>query len=138
MAEKKEATVRDFTDTVKEITGVVKESYLNGLELALSLWEENLRVLNSQLDKWLSLQQDYVKAGKEYYEKFPKEMVPFLNGNAKAVNEEVDRVMSFQKDYVDSVRSISDKFIKDTLSLTQKNVDRAFSIYDDFLNSFRV
>jgi len=33
MAEKKEARIRDLTDTVREITGLVKENYLNGLRL---------------------------------------------------------------------------------------------------------
>jgi hypothetical protein len=75
--------VEDLTEPVREITGLVKENYLNGVEFASSLWEENLKILNTQVDQWLNLQQDYIKAGGEYYEKFPKELVPFWNGNSK-------------------------------------------------------
>ena len=33
--------VKDFAEVVKGITGLVKENYLNGVGVTLSLWEEN-------------------------------------------------------------------------------------------------
>jgi hypothetical protein len=138
MAEKKDSRVKDFTDTVEGFTGVVKGNYLNGLKLAISIWEENQKVLNAQVDQWLNFQKEYVKASREAYEKLPKEVRDLWNGNAKAVNEEVDRMIAFQKEYVETVRSISDKVAKETVSLTQKNVEKAFSLFDEYFGSLKV
>jgi predicted small secreted protein len=123
--------VKDFAEMVKEITGLVKDSYLNGIEFAVSLWEENLKVLNSQVDQWLDVQQEYIKAGKEFYERFPKEVVVFSDGKS------VDRFLAFQKDYIESIRRVSDKFIKETWSLAEKNVEKAFSFVEDYLSLLR-
>src|SRR3990172_4358694 len=97
-ATKETQKVKDFTETVKGMTGLVKENYINGVEFALSLWD----------------------------------------GNPKAINGQVDRLVAFQKDYVDSVRKVSDKFTKEALNLTQKNVEKAFSLIDDYIGLFRV
>jgi hypothetical protein len=75
---------------------------------------------------------------REFYEKFPKEATVFWNGSTKTVNQEIDRYVALQKDYIDSVRSLSDKFAKDTLNLTQKNVERTFAFFDEYLDAFKV
>lgn len=138
MAEIKDALkVKDLTETVKGLTGLVKENYLNGVELALSLWAENLKVLDSQVDQWFSFQQEYVKTGKEWHKKLPKETETVFNGSSKAI-EELDRLVTFQKDYVKSVRTITDKFKKETQSIAHKNVEKAFSLVEDYLNTFKV
>jgi len=130
--------VKDLTETVRGITGLVKEGYVSGIGVALSLWEENLKILNAQVEQLLNLHQDYIKAGREFYGKFPKEGAAPWNGNLqKTVNEGIDRFAAYQKDYVSSVRSVSDKFTMETLKLTQKNVEKAFSLFDDYLNLFR-
>lgn len=132
MAETKEAfKVKDFTDTVKGITGLVKENYLNGVDLYFSLWAENMKVLDSQLDQWLNVQQEYIKAGKEAYEKLPKEFVAYSKADS------AERFLALQKDYVATVKKVSDKFTKDTLNLAHKNTEKAFSLFDDYLNLFR-
>ncbi len=136
-ATKETLKVRDLSETVRGITGLVKENYLNGVEFALSLWEENLKVLNTQVDHWLNVKKNYINSVRELYEKSPKEVVPFWNGNSKVINDEVDRLVVFQKDYTESVRSISDRFTKETLNLTKKNVEKALSLFDDYLNVFR-
>ncbi|MGE5443088.1 MAG: hypothetical protein ACM3SR_00600 [Ignavibacteriales bacterium] len=136
-ATKETLKVKDFAETVKGITGLVKENYLNGMKLALSFWEEGLKVLDTQVDQLLNLQQFYIKTGKELYEKFPKEVKTFWNGNLQAINDEIDLLTAFQKDCVSSVRSVSDKFRKETLNLSQKNVEKAFSLFDAYLNLFR-
>jgi hypothetical protein len=139
MAEKKEALkVKDFTDTVKEITGLVRDSYLNGIELALSLWEENIKILNTQVDHWLDLEKDYINTLKDSYEKFPKEIATFWDESSKTINGEVDRLFALQKEYIESVRSVSEKSRKEALDLIQKNVDRTFALFDNYLNLFVV
>jgi len=137
-ATKETQKVKDFTETVKGMTGLVKENYINGVEFALSLWEDNLKVLNAQVDQWLNLQNDYTNSVRELYERFPREAATLWDGNPKAINGQVDRLVAFQKDYVDSVRKVSDKFTKEALNLTQKNVEKAFSLIDDYIGLFRV
>ncbi len=44
MVERKELKVRDITDAVNEITGLVKDNCLVWFEFTNSLWEENLKV----------------------------------------------------------------------------------------------
>jgi gas vesicle protein len=139
MAVRKETQkVKDFAETVKEVTGQVKENYLNGLEFTLSLWEENLKVLNAQVDQWLDLQQELIGAGREFYDRFPKEISPFSNGNSKTINGQINRLVAFQKDYVESVRKASDKLTKETLNLAEKNIEKAFSLVDDYISLFKV
>ncbi len=138
MSGKKETQrIKDVTNPVKEFTGLVKESYLNGFEFAVSLWEENLKSLNTQVDYLINAEKDYVKSLKEFYSNLPKEVNPFGNGNSKALDDGVDRIVAFQKDYVSAVRSLSDKLTRESRDLTHKNVEKAFSLFDDFLNSFR-
>ncbi len=133
MAEIKETQkVKDLSETVKGLTGLVKENYLNGVEFALSLWEENIKVLDAQVDQWLNLQQEFIKVAREFSDKLPKEVAIFSNGDS------VDRLVNFQKNHFESVRKVSDKFTKETFSLTRKNVEGAFSIIDEYLNLFRV
>jgi len=139
MAEKKESTkVKDFTEPAKEFSGLVKENFLNGFDFTLSLWEENVKALNNQVDYWFNAEKDFLKTVRDFYSKFPKELNPSGNGNSKLLEEGTDRIVAFQKEYVEIVRSISDKLTKETKSLTQKNMEKAFSLLDDYLSTFRV
>ena len=131
MAEKKEP--RDITDVVKETNGLFKENYLAGLELTTSLWEENLRFLNTQVEQWLNFQRDYIDAVMEFYGKFPG-----WNGNPKGTDNYFKYPLALQKRYVDSVRSTLDDFTRKNLDLIQKNIEKASSLFDRYFNLFRV
>jgi len=121
-ATKETLRAKDFTNSVKEITGLVRENYLDGLELSLSILEENRKALNSQVDQWFKFQQTYINAGRKLYEKFPKDIALFSNGNP------VDSLIGLQKDYVDLIRKASEKFTKEAIDLSQKNIEKAFSL----------
>jgi hypothetical protein len=45
--------VEDFTDdedfVVEETTGFVRENYIKSFKLPISLWEDNLKFLNTQM-----------------------------------------------------------------------------------------
>ena len=125
-----------FKETVGGIAGLAMDTYLNGVKFSISMWEDYLKVFNSQVDHLLNLQQEYIKAGKDFYEKFP---APTLwNGIPSALDNLVDSFVDSQKDYVESVRSASDKFAKETLKLTQKNVKEAFSLFDYYINLLKL
>ncbi|HLE24515.1 MAG TPA: hypothetical protein VI935_02560 [Thermodesulfobacteriota bacterium] len=133
MGKYKEApTGEDCTNVVKENTGLVREKYLNGFKLPLSLWEENLKVLGTQVEQWHKFQEDYINAVIEFYEKFPS-----WNGDSKATNSHFEYFTAFQKNYVSLVIGASDRFMKQTLNIIQKNVEHASSLFDSYPNLLR-
>lgn len=123
-----------YADTVRGLTELMRENYLSCFQLSLSLWEGNLKVVNSQVDQWLNLQQNYIDSVRELYEKLPTS----FNGNSKSMNDQIDRFVTFQRDYVNLSRGVSDKFAKGSLSLAQRNIEKAFSVFDNYLSLFRL
>lgn len=135
MSNKREApkVVEDFTDVVKETTGFVRENYIKSFKLPISLWEDNLKFLNTQIEQWLSFQQDYINAVTEFYDKFPG-----WNGNSKNTDSYFKYPLALQKSYIDSVRGTLDGFTKKNLDLIQENIEKASSLFDNYFNLFRV
>jgi hypothetical protein len=126
--------VEDFTDVaVEETAGFVRENYIKSFKLPISLWEENLKFLNTQIEQWLSFQQDYINSVMEFYSKFPG-----WNGNSKDTDSYFKYPLALQKSYIDSVRSTLNSFTKQNLDLVQKNIEQASSLFDSYLNLFRV
>jgi|SRR5919109_185934 hypothetical protein len=122
MAEKREALKNNY------------RSYPNGFEFALSLWEESIKILNTQLNGWLALGQNYTNTVREFYENLPKATTP--RRDSKIINSQFDRLVAFQRSYIDLVRGFSDKFMKETINLSQKNTEKAFSFFDSYFNLF--
>jgi hypothetical protein len=135
MSNKREApkVVEDFTDVVKETTGFARENYIKSFKLPISLWEDNLKFLNTQIEQWLSFQQDYINAVTEFYDKFPG-----WNGNSKNTDGYFKYPLALQKSYIDSVRGTLDGFTKKNLDLIQKNIEKASSLFDIYFDLFRV
>jgi hypothetical protein len=115
--------VKNSEDAIKTATGLVKESFLAGFELTISLWEENLKVLNSQLDKWLSLQRDYINLMRDLSEKLPNESMKMWSEGLKPLLAQTEWLTSLQKDYISSTQHSSDKLAKDLLALGRKSMD---------------
>jgi uncharacterized protein YnzC (UPF0291/DUF896 family) len=131
---KKAPKVEDSTDTeVEETTGFVRENYIKSFKLPISLWEENLKFLNTQIEQWLSFQQDYINSVTEFYGKFPD-----WNGNSKNTDSYFKYPLALQKNYIDSVRATLDSFTKQNLELIQKNIEKGSSLFDSYFNLFRV
>ena len=126
---------KDFA--VDESAEFVRENYIKSFKLPISLWEENLRFLNSQIEQWLSFQQNYIDAVMEFYDKF-YDKFPGWNGNPKGTDNYFKYPLALQKSYIDSVRSTLDDFTKQNLDLIQKNIEKASSLFDSYFNLFRV
>ena len=125
---------KDRTEVrVDETTGFVRENYIKSFKLPISLWEDNLKFLNTQIEQWLSFQQDYINSVTEFYGK-----VPGWNGNSKNPDNYFKYPLALQKSYIDSVRATLDSFTKQNLELIQKNIEKASSLFDSYLNLFRV
>jgi hypothetical protein len=73
-------------DITRGLTGLVKENYLMGFQLGLSLWKENLKVINNQIEQWVAVQESYATQIRELFARFPAEAVNFWDGNPRFVN----------------------------------------------------
>ncbi len=125
--------VKDYAKVVDETTGSVRESYMESFKLPISLWENNLKLLNTQLEKWLNFQQDYINSVTEFYDKFPG-----WNGNSKNTDGYFKYPLALQKSYIDSVRATLDSFTKQNLELIHNNIEKASSLLDSYFDLFRV
>ncbi|MGE5443641.1 MAG: hypothetical protein ACM3SR_03455, partial [Ignavibacteriales bacterium] len=86
---------KDFTEeVVYETTGFVRENYIKSFKLPISLWENNLKFLNTQIEQWLSFQEDYNNAVTEFYDKYPN-----WNGNSKNTGSFFKYPLALQKSY---------------------------------------
>jgi len=126
MSNKTEASkvAKDLTEVVvDETTGFVRENYIKSFKLPISLWEDNPKFLNTQIEQWLSFQQDYINSVIEFYNKFPG-----WNGNLKGTDSYFKYPLALQKSYIDSVRSNLASFTNEKLDLIQKNIEKASSL----------
>ncbi len=135
--EKEEVRVADFTEVFKGLSGLVKENYLSNLKIALSLWEENMKFANAQIDQFLATHREYAEQVKAATEKFfPKEVVSFWNNSySKVLDGSFDRVAEVQKEYINLARSASERFTKESINLTQKTAEKAFSVFEEYLKA---
>jgi hypothetical protein len=125
---------KDFTEVVvDETTGFVRGNYIRSFKLPISLWENNLRFLNTQIEQWLSFQQDYINAVREFYDKSPG-----WNGNSKNTDSYFKYPLALEKNYIDSVRRTLDGFTKKNLDVIHKNIEKASSLFDSYFDLFRV
>ncbi len=125
---------KDFTEVVvDETTGFVRENYIKSFKLPISLWENNLKLLNTQIKQWLSFQQDYINSVTEFYDKFPS-----WNGNSKNTDGYFKYPLALQKSYIDSVRATLDSFTKQNLEVIRKNIEKTSSLFDSYFDLFKV
>jgi len=135
--ERKERKIMEPLTLFKEFSGLFKENFLLSLELTKSLWDENLNLMNSQLNQWLFLPQNYTKVMTEAIERFPKEPLSLWVAQSKMMNDQTERFFVLQREYFDSVRKGSDKVTREAIGLTQKGIERSFSLFDDYLSLLR-
>ncbi len=137
--EKEEVKVSDFTENFKSLAGLVRENYLANLKLFLSLWEDNIKFANAQFEQNLLTQKGYADQLRGILEMFSGQTAGFWNGSQqKAFDGTVERISGIQKQYVNLVRNASEKFTKETVSLSQKTADKAFSFFEEYLNLLKV
>jgi hypothetical protein len=125
--EKKDYKVQDYTDMARGLTGLVKENYLLGFQFGLSLWEENLKTINNQIDKWAAIQESYATLMRELLEKIPAGAVSSRSGNPKFASDYVEKLVALQRDYSRVVMNTSDRFVKEAHKLMKNVIDMAFS-----------
>ncbi|MEW6143903.1 MAG: hypothetical protein AB1598_02685 [Thermodesulfobacteriota bacterium] len=130
--------VKDFTEPVKELSKLVKETYLNTLDFSLSVAEENKKVLNKQLDYVIEAEKEYFSTMKEFYGTLPKQDYPFTKIDTSAFEDGIEKVFEFQKNLVDSFKGISGNVAAESHDFAKKNVIKAFTMFDEALDTIKV
>lgn len=116
-------------EAIKEISGIVKENYLIGLDAAHSLIEENKRFMDSQLEHLNKIQKEYAVQVKSAVGSMPGEYAKWdISGG-------LDLLLELQNSCFTAVKKASDNYTKEFLDLNQKSAERAFSAMDRFMSS---
>lgn len=106
-AREAEDTVREYTedslDITRDLTRQVRDSYLSSLKLGLSLWENNLKMMNNFVGQWLSVKQ-------ELHTSLTDMLHP--NGDLRLGSSLIERTFSLQREYVDRLRDISESGVE--------------------------
>lgn len=128
---------KEFTEPVKEFSGIVKENYLNGLEYTFSLWEQNLNAINAHVTQVIDIEKEFVNNVSGYYKDFPKEL-PFANGTTVDISDQFDRYIEFRKEQAEAAKNVTEKITKDARTQAEANVEKAFSFFGDYLNLIKM
>lgn len=133
VTERANLRVRDYVDMGRELTGLVKESYIMGLQLFFSICEENLKIINRQAEELGRLQGESAKLIREPFERFPTEAVNFWNSHSRFIDSHAERIIAFHRDYSQVLINTSDKFMKETIGLIKNSIDRIFGSFNKYL-----
>ena len=116
-------------EALKEISGVVRENYLIGLDAAHSLVEENKRFVDSQLDYINRLQKEYTAQVRSAIDAISGEYGGWDIGGG------IDLLLELQNSCLTAIKKTSDNYTKEFLDLNEKSAERAFSAMDRFVSS---
>lgn len=130
--------VKDFTEPVKEFTKLVKETYLNTIDFSHSISEENKKMFQKQLDYALDAEKEYVSTVKDLFDKLPKEEMPFVKMDVRAFDDGWIKALEYSKHVIDSLKTMSDNMTDGSHDMAKKNVVKAFSIFDEALDSLKI
>ena len=130
--------VKDFTEPVKEFSKLVKETYLNTIDFSHSISEENKKMFQKQLDYALDAEKEYVSTVKDLFDKLPKDEMPFAKVDGKAFDDGWVKALEYSRHVVDSLKNMSDNMTDGSHDMAKKNVVKAFSIFDEALDSLKI
>jgi len=130
--------IKDFTEPVKELSKLVKETYLNTIDFSLSVAEENKTVLEKQLDYVIDAEKEYFNTVKDFYGSLPASDYPLGKLDARAFEDGLAKVFEFQKNLVDSFKGITGNVAAESHDFAKKNVIKAFTIFDEALDTIKV
>ena len=99
------------------ISAQIKEGYLLGLDVSLSIFEENQKVIEKQFEQYYTIQKSCVdKIGMTINHLFPRV-------SKRRFNINIVKFLDIQSNYLNSVRRVYDKFALEMIDLAQKTVE---------------
>ncbi len=127
---RKEAKAGGDKEILLDLNGLIKENYLLGIDSAHSLLEENKRLMDAQIEQLRGIQNDYAERVKSVFNKLPKEY------SGLPISDGLDRILEFQNNFYTTFQKISDSYSKEFLDINQKSAERAFSAFNEYVESF--
>jgi hypothetical protein len=95
-------------------------------------------MFQKQLDYALEAEKEYVNSVKDLFDKLPKEEMPFAKIDGKAFDDGWVKALEYSKHVVDSLKNMSDNMTASSHDMAKKNVIKAFSIFDEALDSLKI
>ena len=126
---KKERKVFEFEDSVKELSGVVRENVFAQVDAVWRLIDESQKLAAEQIEQLTKRQAEYGELVKSSLDKVIKDATSY----AKA--EELDRLAEIQREYVKSVHESSHRALNTALTLWRKQAESVLSTVDSFLGA---
>ena len=130
--------VKGFTEPVKEFSRLVKETYINALDFSLAVAEENKKLLNKQINYTLGAEEEFAKSIKGFHGQVPVKELPFGKVDTKSLEDGIERFVEVQKSVLESAKGITDNVEKESHTIAKQNVEKAFSLFDEALDSIKV
>lgn len=127
----------DLLANSQELSKFYKESFIEGVNIASSMWEESSKAIQKQMEWWTTIDNDYTKTLDEFYEKIAKEMMNYnrwWDGDLKKFYSPVAQYSDTSKGYFNHLKTLSDMFAKVQFKIAKKNAEVGFSILDKYLN----
>lgn len=133
------STVKDieYTEPVKEFSGMLKENCLNGVDFTFSILDQNMKAFNAQLDQILDVEKELVSNTASICKDFEKDL-PFANGGTRKVSDQFSKYLDIRKEQIKTTQSMAEKFARDVHTLTHDNIERTFSLFGDYLSAFKL
>jgi hypothetical protein len=128
---------KDLLANSQELSKFYKESFIEGVNIVSSMWEESSKAIEKQMEWWTTIDNDYTKTLDEFYEKIFKEMKNYnrwWDGDLKKFYSPVAQYSDTSKGYFNHLKTVSDMFAKVQFKIAKKNAEVGFSILDKYLN----
>ena len=125
---------KEIRDPVKSQYGLVRDNYMKWLELTESMWLENLKAFEAQMDVWLSLQKGYLDFVKMISKSKPDPGVNIMDSSYNPFVAQMDYLTSLQKDIIDLKKRKAQKLTKGMIDLHKRNIEKTLSSFDKYLD----
>lgn len=131
---RKDMKVKGLKDPVKSQYGLLKENYMRWLELTESIWLENLKAFEAQMDVWLSLQKGYLDFIKIISKANPDPGVNIMDRSYNPFIAQIDYLASLQRDIIELKKRKAGKLTKGMINLHKRNIQKTLSSFDKYLD----
>jgi hypothetical protein len=121
----------------QELSKFYRESFIDGVDIASSIWDENSKAIEKQVTWWTTIDKDHTKALDEFCGKIADEMMhynPWWDGNLKKSYKSWTQYSDTGKGYFNHLRTLSDILAKAQFRMAGKNTELGFAILDQYLN----
>jgi hypothetical protein len=124
----------------QELNKFYRESFIDGVDIASSIWEESSKAIEKQMNWWTTIDKDYTKTLDEFCGKIAEEIEEMANynlwwdGDLKKFYKSLTQYRDTSKGYFNHLKILSDILAKEQFKMAWKNAEVGFSILEKYLN----